>query len=261
MGEIDAEQEVAKHPAKFSDPILTGIRNYLDIINFEGIILDPFAGVGRMHELATDTRFTVGVEIEAEWAEQHPSTITGDSRFLEKLGFQAGEVQGIVTSPTYGNRMADAHVVGPDDKSTRHTYTHTLGRQLTDGNTGKMQWGGVNSQYRIVHRQIWKDCVWVLGDGGLFVLNISDHYRKNKRQFVTAWHMATLTGMGIEWGPEVRIETRRQKHGANGSLRMPYESVLIGVKSQAKFDEWMVADAGATLAQGRREVEVHGAGT
>lgn len=261
---MSADAEQVKHPAKFSAPILTGIRSYLDNIGFEGIILDPQAGPGGVHVLSNDVRFTVGVELEPEWAGQHESNVCGDARDLGRLGFTEAEVQAIITSFTYGNRMADSHTPSPEDTSTRHTYTHTLGRKLTEGNTGAMQWGGVNSRYRITNRQILAQCMWVLEDGGLFVLNMSDHYRAGKRQFVTAWFKATLAKMGVEWGPEVRIETRRQKHGANGSLRMPYESVLIGVKSQAKFDEWMVADAGLTFAKGQlavAAVEAASAGT
>jgi len=235
-----ADAERVKHPAKFSEPILTGIRSYLDNINFEGIILDPQAGPGGIHVLATDTRFTVGVELEPEWANQHPSNICGDARDLLALGFSVGEVQAIITSFTYGNRMADSHTPSPEDTSTRHTYTHTLGRKLSDGNTGAMQWGGARSLYRVTNKAILGQCMLVLEDGGLFVLNMSDHYRKGKRQYVTAWYKGTLARMGIDWGPEVRIETRRQKHGANGSLRMPYESVLIGVKNGERFAEWMV---------------------
>ena len=45
----------------------------------------------------------------------------------------------VVTSPTYGNRMADHH--NAKDGRRRITYTHNLGRTLTPGNSGAMQWG------------------------------------------------------------------------------------------------------------------------
>lgn len=64
------------HPAKFSDKILDKIAEHLPT---EGVVLDPFAGTGRIHELATAERRTVGIEIEQEWAETHADTIHADA--------------------------------------------------------------------------------------------------------------------------------------------------------------------------------------
>lgn len=58
----------ARHPAKFSDEVLNIIRKmlYEDIEDAPFVtILDPFAGVGRVHELMADT---YGIEIEPAWA-------------------------------------------------------------------------------------------------------------------------------------------------------------------------------------------------
>lgn len=224
-----------KHPAKFSDKIIDEIARYLDSIAFAGTILDPFAGVGRVHVLAEgrDDRLTFGVELEPEWAGQHPRTITGSVMDLRALGFGSGEVDAIVTSPVYGNRMSDNHTPSPEDTSRRNTYKHTLGRDLSDGSSAVLQWGPsevAKERYKQFHRDAWGVVVDVLKVDGLFVLNISDHVRAGKRMRVTAWHKATLKGLGIEWVDELRIQTPRQRMGANGDARVGYESVLIGVK-------------------------------
>jgi hypothetical protein len=87
---------------------------------------------------------TVEVELEPEWASQHPRTMVGDARALP---LPDATFDMVVTSPTYGNRMTDHH--NAKDGSRRITYTHNLGRTLTPGNSGAMQWG---EDYRQLHR-------------------------------------------------------------------------------------------------------------
>ena len=71
-----------KHPAPFSPAVLDEIERLLDVWNIHGKILDPFAGIGRVHLLASNTRKTVGIEIEPEWAHQHPDTRVGNALAL-----------------------------------------------------------------------------------------------------------------------------------------------------------------------------------
>ena len=125
------------HPAVFSDSILPVLASLLEPEHRR--ILDPFAGIGRVHELRGLLGWevdTVGVELEKEWADLHLDTHVGNALALE---FSDGVVDAIVTSPTYGNRMADNH--NAKDGSVRRSYTHDLGRQLTQDNSGAMQWG------------------------------------------------------------------------------------------------------------------------
>ena len=109
------------HPARFSDAVLDRIGTMLDEYQVNGVVLDPFAGAGKIHRLATPTRRTVGVEIEPEWAATHPGTIVGNAL---ALGFGAESIDAVVTSPCYGNRLADHHEAR--DGSTRRSYTHDL---------------------------------------------------------------------------------------------------------------------------------------
>lgn len=207
-----------EHPAPFSDPILTAINAALPTT---GAVLDPFAGTGRIHELATDERRTVGVEIEAEWADKHEDTIYGDA--LEVLGDMADDTyDAISTSPTYGNRMADHH--DATDDSERLTYKHTLGRDLTDGNSGAMQWGPA---YRAFHENAWDEAVRVLRPGGTFTLNIKNHIRDGVEQRVAEWHISTLMLQhDMEMIALDVIPTRGLMAGANAGTRTGYEFVI-----------------------------------
>jgi tRNA G10 N-methylase Trm11 len=92
--------DTIEHPAKFSEPILELLRQIADVL--PGPILDPFAGTGRIHNIGRDD--TTGIEIEAEWAATHERTYLGDAT---KLPYPNDSFGSIVTSPAYGNRMAD----------------------------------------------------------------------------------------------------------------------------------------------------------
>lgn len=207
------------HPAPFSDSILPVIASLLNPEHKS--VLDPFAGVGRVHELPDLVDWemeTTGVEIEPEWAELHERTHLGNALALD---FDDGEFDAVATSPTYGNRLADSH--NARDGSLRRSYTHDLGRTLSRENSGAMHWG---DEYREFHVMAWKEAVRVLRPGGRLVLNISDHIRQGKRQYVSSWHIETLVSLGMPLADATRVETRRHREGANAHLRVDSELVL-----------------------------------
>ena len=230
----------AKHPAKFSSPIMDHFTEVLhrwepDLpeteLNPGGIsILDPMAGVGKIHQLAGGSWRTFGVELEEEWASQHEKTLKGDARDLPWLD---GSFSAVVTSPSYGNRMADQYLgekgAEPGKRSKRNTYAFALGRRLTDGSGAALQWG---TGYRDLHSLIMAEMVRVLHPGGILVLNMSDHIRQGSRQYVTSWWFEEARHRGLFFVEGQRIETRRQKQGANRDLRVDGEQVLVFVKEE-----------------------------
>jgi len=217
---------VVRHPARYSDAILRTIAPY--VADYP-VILDPFAGTGRVHELrrVAGVEHTIGVELEAEWAAMHPDTIHGDALQLPEL-VGVGTVDAIVTSPAYGNRMADHHEAR--DGSRRNTYRHALGRQLTDGNAGAMQWG---TEYREFHWIVWALAVLALRDGGRFVLNVKNHIRAGVEQPVAEWHRDVLERIGMVLVASERIPTRGLAMGRNAELRTPCEMVYVFDKPSA----------------------------
>jgi len=204
-----------KHPAKYSKPL---INIFKSMISDGDIVLDPFAGTGKIHEVSPNC---VGVEIEEEWANLHKNNICGDSTELTKI-FPCNSFDVICTSPTYGNRMADHHVA--KDGSKRNTYTHVLGRALKDSNTGRMQWG---EKYRSLHTRVYKQCIEVLKDDGRFILNMKNHIRKGKEVDVFGWHVTELIKLGFIL---IRLEVVNLKgngFGRNGDKRTGIEYVAM----------------------------------
>jgi tRNA G10 N-methylase Trm11 len=194
------------HPARFSDALVPVLTAQLQ----PGLlVLDPFAGTGRIHEVgALAGCETVGVELEPEWASMHPATVNGTALALP---FADATFDAIVTSPTYGNRMADHH--DARDASRRITYTHVLGRPLSPDNSGAMQWG---PEYRRFHDKAWREAVRVLKPGGRFVLNIKDHRRAGRPQGVPAWHLGNLTDIhGLEYVDTTSVDCPGMRYGAN----------------------------------------------
>ena len=230
---------MSAHPAQYTDSIIELMKEMA--AGLTGTVLDPFAGVGNIHKIGHASLKTLGVELEKEWAAQHTDTVQGDAT---QLPFKDSTFDGVFTSPVYGNRMSDSHNaqercsrcsgegcekcnwIGYNEYK-RLTYTHRLGRKLTDNNAGSLQWG---DKYRQFHTKAWEEAVRVLKPKGVFVLNISDHIRKGLVMPVTAFHTATLTSLGIEWRYRIPVETPRMRYGQNHHLRVGHEDIYFGVK-------------------------------
>jgi SAM-dependent methyltransferase len=222
--------EGVSHPARYNTELIDNFRHLLWAFLVEGglnddiRVLDPFAGTGRIHELMYDDDegnpspfVTTGIEIEPEWAALHPNTLIGNAL---DLPFNRGAFNAIVTSPTYGNRLADSH--NATDPERRRSYTHDLGRSLTSNNSGTLHWrnGGTGSEvYRAFHEKAWNEADRVLCPGGLFILNCCDHIRDGRVQPVTAWHCWMLGRLRLDYLTSSSVPTRKLRQGVNGELR------------------------------------------
>lgn len=218
-----SESVLARHPAKFRDDHIEVAREMLS--GKATCVLDPFAGVGRVHALRPEFT-TWGIEIEAEWSNQSFYTLCGDSTNLRnsllKVGLHPSLFDAAFTSPAFGNRMADSH--DAKDGSRRNTYRHALGRPLHPNNSGGMQW--TDPEYKKLHESVWGQ-VTELPRARWFVLNIKDHIRKGERQRVTDWHVETLLAMGWEVEKQVEMDSSGNRDGANSKLRVDYESMIL----------------------------------
>ena len=217
------------HPAKYNDNLL---KSFAELVNElgcqkESIILDVFGGVGKIGRLKEMLDFKITVitsELEEEWAKQGYEhgvdfPLVSDSTCLP---IKDKVIDFVITSPTYGNRMADSHIAR--DNSVRNTYTHKLGRKLSDNNTGKMQWG---ENYRKIHGLVYSEVFRTLKQNGYLILNMKDHIRSGKRVYVTDWHIQELENKGFKLLRHIKVQLKGNGFGANAHLRVPYESILL----------------------------------
>jgi tRNA G10 N-methylase Trm11 len=205
---------VVKHPAKYSKALMPLLE---EAVKGRHRVLDPMAGTGRIHSLPN---FTVGVEIEPEWATLDSRTLVGNALHLP---FGDGSFDAVVTSPTYGNRFADHH--NAKDGSFRRSYTHDLGRTLHPDNSGTLHWG---EPYREFHRLAWREVKRVLEPEGIFVLNCKDHIRKKEVQKVCRWHRDFLVDeLLFVLDDLLLVPLPGMRYGENGEARVDHEEIMI----------------------------------
>lgn len=181
---------VPPHPATYPAAVMEIFR---DLIPGGSRVLDPFAGVGTIHELRPEC-LTSGIEIEAEWASASEHTLHGDSRIL-MAGIPAGSFDVVATSPAYGNRLADPYYEA-SDAHARRTYALDLGRPLSDGSGAGCEFD-TDGAYEELHEAIWTEASRIVRPDGLFLLNCKDFQRDGRIMPVTGWHIATLTDLGF----------------------------------------------------------------
>ncbi len=70
----------------------------------------------------------------------------------------------------------------------------------------------------------------MLGRGGFFLLNISDHIRKGEVIPVSEWHAFAIANIGFTYEGRVNIETPRLRYGENGEARVGYEHLYLFLK-------------------------------
>jgi hypothetical protein len=208
------------HPAKFSREVLDVIRTMLP--PDPGRVVDPFAGVGGVHTLRL---YSTGVEIEAEWARAHPRNICASALALP---FRNATFDTAITSPTYGNRFADAHTAR--DGSRRRSYTHDLramtgdpNRRLHPDSSGALQWGVA---YRAFHEDAWGELKRVLVARGSFILNVKNHVRNRREIDVVGWHIGALQRLGFNVEEEREAIPPGMRYGDNAESRANVEWVI-----------------------------------
>jgi SAM-dependent methyltransferase len=219
----DLDGQGLAHPARYSKELYPLFADLLavHILKLGATVLDPFAGTGGIHRLQDHGYKTAGIEIETEWAALHPGTVVGSAL---DLPFGDDTFDAIVTSPTYGNRLADSHNAA--DPELRRSYTHDLGHELNADNSGAMHWG---DRYRRFHEEAWIEAVRVLAPSGVFLLNVKDHIRRGARQHVAGWHVTTLCRLGLTLLEHHDVVTAQLRQGENASLRFT-EQVYVFTK-------------------------------
>jgi tRNA G10 N-methylase Trm11 len=216
---LDILLMMVKHPAIMGGHILEVCKKFLPPPGSR--VLDPFAGIGTTAKLLPEYE-VVGVEIEEEWASQERSTICGDSLVVVPT---LGLFDAVLTSPAYGNRMADDF--NASNSSSRITYRHRLGRPLSEGTTSNCHFGRKKREYETLHEKIWKVCVGALKPEGIFILNCKDFIANGEVKEVTKWHSATLEELNLLKVCEEKVPSKGMRFGANRERRTDFEWVTV----------------------------------
>lgn len=189
-------------------------------------VLDPMAGVGTVHELASAQIKTFGVELEPEWAATHPRTMIGDATKLPPRW--KGRFDAVVTSPDYGNRMCDDFNAS-DKGEGRIGYRWALGRSPSPGSVIR-HWG---DEYRRLHLLVLAEMERVTRPGGLVVINVSDFIENKMRISVVQWYVDSLNELELAKVTDAEVPTPRMRKGQNGGARVDAEHVLVYRKADA----------------------------
>ncbi len=222
--------DTVTHPAKFTGEQLFHIRNHLPTLpthvsRLKTTVFDPFAGVGTVSALHEDDRNIVvtGMEIEPEWADQSPIVETGDS--LTYMMLTRKRYDAVVTSPAYGNRMADSY--DGRDGSKRNTYRTHLGRPLDEQNGARFQF---SQEYKDFHMDAIEGMVRVTRKGGRVIVVVKNFIRDGEVVNVVDWWREALSYMGLTEIAWIPIEAGGLGYGANRDERVEYEYVLVWEK-------------------------------
>lgn len=278
----DAQRDLIRaFPAKYSATIVDAIADELAArFLHTARILDPFGGIGGVHQLADRLPVTtVAIDIEAEQAALHPRTVHGDSRkaattLLPALRDVLTDPHGvpqhrhavdlfdaIVTSPAYGNRLADQYLGSDQEKcracdgegtyptnepgegvgeevcqgcggsgrapSKRMGYAIALGRKLTPGSGAALHWG---DRYRKLHREVLDSVRQVLRPGGWWLVNVSSYMTTvdgdDQYEPVMEWWLSELAARA-DVRRLVAIPTGRLRFGQNAERRVPVEHLIV----------------------------------
>jgi len=203
------------HPALFSIPLLSVVER---LLAGRKRILDPFAGEGTIHRLRARGFITVAVEIQWKGAERcGPGSVQGNAM---QLPFADSTFDGIFTSPTFANRMAD-------QIADRHTYYDWNEGPLNPMNIGRWDWH--DDRYRLLSLLAWAEVTRVSRPGARLVLDIKDSTWGGKRNEVTERHCdALVEQFGWQVVERVNYQARGLRHGANRD-RVPNASLIAFV--------------------------------
>lgn len=216
-------------------------------------MLRPMRLLDKWAELDVSTRTVEAERVEVVAVE--PAGVLDIQEIETSTGTYIGE--GYLHHNCYGNRMADHHNAvercrpcGGSGKAVtfsdhalaagvlddcakcegtgrrdhqRITYRHRLGRDLTAGSSAEMQWG---SAYRRFHIEAWQEALRVVRPGGLFIVNVKDHVRKDRLQRVPEWHVQTLQALGARLYMARPVDTPGMGFGANADARAEFELVV-----------------------------------
>ena len=224
---LDMVSEV-DNPAKYCDQFIPIFANYLKDVER---LCDPMAGsckIGMIRDFGFKGKIWCN-EIEPEFIKMYYvnkyAILISNRDAANMWGYNDECFDGICTSPTYGNRLADWW--DRHDNSKRISYGFALGRRPVSENTAGMHWG---DKYREKSYAIWKEQYRLLCKNGILICNVSDFIKDHKIVPVVEFHRNTLMDLGLSLTQELIIPTQRMRFGQNWEARVDGEHILIFAK-------------------------------
>lgn len=209
---------IRPHPAKFSDVLLPHIKSLLpDNCVW---ITDPMAGVGKVTLLGDQYKYQCN-ELESEWAKQIKGADEVTSIDAKDMILKPETT--VVTSPPYGNRMADCFKT-KNPGSMKGRYAGDLGRRLSKGSAASLPFG---QRYKELMSVIYKELFLQMKSGQIFILNVSNFIRSNQEVNVIGFYMVLFASYGFTLDSFQSVVTPRDRgRGANAKNRVKHEVVM-----------------------------------
>lgn len=227
---IDPYEGIEKrpHPAKFSKQLIPHIAEMIPEDCY--YICDPMAGVGQLlllheHYPRGDFIFDFN-ELESEWVNQIPKVHpTRSIHCMDAKDYKlADDIDIIITSPPYGNRMADFFMSETRPESMKGRYAGDLGRRLTEGSVASQKFG---DRYRSNISHIYGNIFDQMRSGSYFLLNVSNFIRNHKEENVIGFYL-NLFSEYFHLEEFRKVKTPRNRgHGANANLRVEHEVLIL----------------------------------
>ena len=208
------------HPAKYSESLLPILAKYC-----YGDIIDIMGGVGKaglLKQYNSEIKSVTINELEQEWAIQAKENgvdkiIIGDARAI------TGQYNVIVTSPPYGNRMADNFKPSKPD-SRRKMYASDLGRTLSKGSVCCLHF---YKKYEFSMTEIVSNFTKNI-EHKRIVWNTSNFIRNFKEIDIFLFYNELFVSFRYQMIAHEQVVTKRQRGvGVNTNLRVPFEDVAV----------------------------------
>ncbi len=246
---------LVRHDAKWSRAVLEQIADLLEHCD-AGPGFDPFAGVFHLVDEVLGPDYQLwGADIEPKFAAAHPRVSVGDAfdpaTYWVEVGGEHVKPLRVITSPTYGNRMAGGYqgprckhcqgAPGLDcddcsgvgfDGTGRRGYAISLGKKPEEESTAWLSWG---HKYRQRHSE-WLALLrrYVLTPGpDRLILNMADHLATSEsggpqvRQYVCDWWVNEASSQGFRLTEAYQVDTPKSREGSNHEARTRGEMVMV----------------------------------